>query len=282
MTSAKRMRTTVAGAAIDRVVAELHNRVGPWLHTREGIASASVSVVVFWILWATAGAPLPTALLGAAFVIILVSLAARLWESRTAPSAAAFSRIEISLDGGVELQHDPQAGFRSDSRGFLWGNRIWFAGTGCPPCHLRPDTYLKLRAWRDQGDLPVFIARARGRQWWWWRNAFYWESGDWGPGDVAALLMMLEREDDQGIEWEFDAHLPEAIPEHVRRLVYERDRGRCLACGSLDLLQYDHIVPWSMGGGNSLQNVRLLCAECNRRKAKAGYGRSHAASSGIG
>jgi hypothetical protein len=272
------MSTNAEGAVIDRVAAELHNRVRPWLHTREGIAAASVSVGVVWILWTIMGAPFLTGLLGGAVVIILISLAARLWESRTAPHAAAFSRIEHPVDGDVELQQDPNAGFRRDSRGFLWGNRIWFAGTGCPPSQLRPDTYLRLRAWHDQGDLPVFVARSRRRQWWWWRNTFYWESGDFGPADVAALLMMLERDDEQGIEWELDAHLAEPIPEDVKRLVYERDMGRCLACGSDELIQYDHVVPWSMGGGNDAQNIRLLCAGCNRRRAIGGQGPPHPAS----
>ena len=278
MISAKQMSTTVGGAVIDRVAAELQNRVGPWLHTREGVASASVSVAVFWILWAAVDAPLPTALLLAAFAIILISLAARLWESRTAPDAAAFSRISDPVAGSLELQQDPNAGFWRDSRGFLWSNRIWFAGMGCPPCSVRPDTYLRLRAWHDEGNLPVFVARAGQRQWWWWRNAFYWESGDCGPEDVAALLVMLERDDEQGIEWELDARLAEPIPANVKRLVYERDTGRCLACGSDELIQYAHIVPWSMGGGNEPQNIGLLCAECNRRQAMGGEDRSHATS----
>ena len=276
MISAKHTSTTVGGAVI--AAAELQSRLSPWLHTREGIASASVSVVAFLILWTAVGAPLLTALLGAAFVIILVSLAARLWESRTAPHAAAFSQLGHPVDGGIELQQDPNAGFWRDSRGFLWGDRIWFAGTGCPPSQLRPDTYLRLRGWRNQGDLPVFVARSRGRQWWWWRNAFYWESGDCGPEDVAALLMMLERADEQGIELELDARLAEPIPEDVKRLVYERDMGRCRACESEELIQYDHVVPWSMGGGNDPQNIRLLCAGCNRRQAIGAQDRAHAAS----
>lgn len=259
------------------MAAELHNRVGPWLQTREGVASATLSVIVFWILLAAAGAPLLTALLGAAFAIILVAVAARFWESRTAPNAAAFYRIKDQVDGSVELQQDPNAGFWRDSRGFLWGNRIWFAGTGCPPCQIRPDTYLRLRGWRDRGDLPVFVARARRRQWWWWRNAFYWDSGDCGPEDVAALLVMLERDDEQSIEWELDARLTGPIPEDVKRLVYERDRGRCLACGSEELIQY-HVVRWSVGGRNEPQNIRLLCAGCNRRQAIGGHDGSHRAS----
>ena len=279
MTSAKRTSTstTVGGAAIDRVAAELRNRLGPWLQTREGVGSVSVSVVVFWTLWAAIAAPLLASVLGAAAAGILVSLAARLWEWRTAPRAAAFSRIEHLVDGGVELQQDPNAEFRRDSRGFLWGNRIWFAGTGCPPRQFRSDTYMRLRAWRDEGDLPVFVARSDRRQWWWWRDAFYWESGDCGPEDVAALIMMLEHHDEQGIEWELDAHLAEPIPEHVKRFVHDRDRGRCRACGADELIQYDHVVPWSMGGSNQPQNVRLLCAGCNRRRAIGGQHPVHGA-----
>lgn len=112
----------------------------------------------------------------------------------------------------------------------------------------------------------MFVARARRRQWWWWRDAFYWETGDCGPDDVAALLLMLERDDEQGIEWELDARLAEPIPEDVKRLVYERDGARCLSCGSYELIQYNRVVPWAMGGRNEPQNIRLLCAGCNRRE----------------
>jgi hypothetical protein len=264
----------VAGAAIDLVAAGLHDRIAPWLQTREGVASASISVVVFWISWAAAGAPLLTAVLLGTFTIVLVSLSARVWESRTAPDAAEFSRVDVPLDGSVDLQPDPNAGFWRDRRGFLWGNRIWFTGTGCPPRQLRPETYLRLREWREQDDLPVFVARAQQRQWWWWRNAFYWESGDCGPEDVAALLVMLERKDQQGMEWEFDARLAGPIPEDLKRLVFERDRGRCRVCGSEELIQFHHVVPWSLGGRNEAQNLRLVCAGCQRRRVTAGQARA--------
>jgi len=268
--SAEHTTTTLGGAVVARASGELQGRVSPWLHTREGIASASVSVVAFLTLWTTVGAPLLTASMVAAFVIVLVSIAARLWEWRTAPRGAAFSQLGQLVDDGIGLREDPNAGFWRDSRGFLWGDRIWFAGTGCPPSQLLPDTYLRLRAWRNEGDLPVFVARSRRRQWWWWRNAFYWDSCDCGIEDVAALLKMLERAEEQGIGWELGAHLAEPIPYDVKLLVDERDRGRCRACGAEELIQYDHVVPWAMGGGNDPQNVRLLCAGCKRREAISG------------
>jgi len=263
---------------IDRVATELRSRVTPWLQTREGVACVSVFFGVSWVLWAALGAPLITAVLIAAFLAVLVSLAARLWESLTAPDATPFSRAEDPVQGGVKVQQDSKAGFWRDGGGFLGGNRIWFAGTGCPPCQLRPDTYLQLRAWRAQADLPVFVARAGQRQWWWWGNAFYWEAGDCRPDDVAALLEMLERDDEQAIEWEFEAHLATPIPRDVRHLVYERDRGRCLACGSAELVQYDRVTPWSTGGGNEPRNIRLLCARCTRRRTLGRQDRTQATS----
>jgi hypothetical protein len=264
VTSAKRTSTTVADDVADRVAEEIHNRIGPWLATREGVASACAAAVAFWIVWAPVGARVFAGALAAALVAILVAIAARLWEARTAPWAPAFSLVGPPGDGGVDLQHDPNAGFWRDKRGFLWSNRVWFAGTGCPPCRIRPDTYLRLRAWCEQGDLPVFVARAHRRQWWWWRNEFYWESGDLGAEEIGALLVMLEEDDEQGIEWELGLHLADPIPDDVKRLVFERDRGRCLACGSHELIQYDHVVPSSMGGDNEPQNIRLMCAGCSR------------------
>ena len=79
---------------------------------------------------------------------------------------------------------------------------------------------------------------------------------------------MLECDDEQGLEWELGVHVAEPIPVEVKRFVFERDRGRCLACGSEELIQYAHVVPSSVGGGNEPENVRLLCAGCNRRQRR--------------
>ena len=31
-------------------------------------------------------------------------------------------------------------------------------------------------------------------------------------------------------------------------------------------LEYDHIIPYSKGGANTVKNLRLLCRTCNRLK----------------
>ena len=62
----------------------------------------------------------------------------------------------------------------------------------------------------------------------------------------------------------------EPIPRIVRRLVFERDGGCCLACGTtltLRTAQLDHIVPWSAGGPDTSGNLRVLCKSCNVRRS---------------
>jgi len=58
----------------------------------------------------------------------------------------------------------------------------------------------------------------------------------------------------------------EAIPQEVKDTVWRRDEGKCVKCGSSELLEYDHDIPVSKGGANTYRNLRLLCQPCNRRK----------------
>lgn len=58
----------------------------------------------------------------------------------------------------------------------------------------------------------------------------------------------------------------EAIPRATQREVWQRDGGRCVECQSKEKLCFDHIVPFSRGGSNSVRNLQLLCERCNLSK----------------
>jgi hypothetical protein len=56
------------------------------------------------------------------------------------------------------------------------------------------------------------------------------------------------------------------IPQDVKIAVSARDGGRCRKCGSTQQLHFDHVIPVSRGGVNSVANIQLLCGACNRAK----------------
>ncbi len=59
---------------------------------------------------------------------------------------------------------------------------------------------------------------------------------------------------------------PRYIPKNVRKIVWMRDRGQCVECGSSRNLEFDHIIPVSKGGSIEAKNVQVLCSKCNRKK----------------
>lgn len=58
------------------------------------------------------------------------------------------------------------------------------------------------------------------------------------------------------------------IPSDIKKVVWERDQGRCIICGSSDELHFDHDLPYSKGGTSvKSENVRILCARHNLEKS---------------
>lgn len=51
----------------------------------------------------------------------------------------------------------------------------------------------------------------------------------------------------------------------VKREVFIRDK-KCIKCGSVHNLQFDHRQPYALGGKSTPENIRLLCFNCNQRE----------------
>ena len=60
-----------------------------------------------------------------------------------------------------------------------------------------------------------------------------------------------------------------SISRSVMLQVIRRDQGVCRSCGKNvadDEVEFDHIIPHSKGGPSTVDNIRLLCRPCNRKK----------------
>lgn len=96
--------------------------------------------------------------------------------------------------------------------------------------------------------------------------------------DEEIILQIMDLEDEERRKFERLRHKfslaekvdkerhREAIPEEVRIAVWRRDSGKCVRCESRENLEYDHIIPVSKGGSNTVRNIELLCEKCNRQK----------------
>ena len=89
-------------------------------------------------------------------------------------------------------------------------------------------------------------------------------------GAVAALFQWALFDSDPRV-----SNVPgsRTVPQAVKVAVAARDGGRCRKCGSGSDLQYDHVVPYSLGGrSDEPSNIQLLCGRCNRRKGNRSMG----------
>jgi len=58
------------------------------------------------------------------------------------------------------------------------------------------------------------------------------------------------------------------IPSEIKKEVWKRDGGKCVICGDVKNLHFDHDLPFSKGGTSlTVGNVRLLCMKCNLAKS---------------
>lgn len=57
------------------------------------------------------------------------------------------------------------------------------------------------------------------------------------------------------------------VSNKLRFAVYDRDKNRCVKCGSRSNLEIDHIIPISKGGKTEFSNLQTLCKNCNQKKS---------------
>ncbi len=109
-----------------------------------------------------------------------------------------------------------------------------------------------------------------------YQNCLYSATGKYSPEELKLLVFELadkERKKFERLKSQFYSESSKEIgsqrlriPEEVRIAIWRRDQGKCVRCGSRENLEYDHIIPVSQGGSNTVRNIELLCEKCNRSK----------------
>lgn len=241
----------------------------------------SGATIVLGIVWALTLANNPSPVMAFALAIValpltipvswcVVWLIAKVWDHRPPPSAPAFTHRRPS---GRRLREDHNATLLTDLGGFLFEPRHWFVGTGCAPTRVieRP-SLLRARS----GHEPVLLATVDDHRWWMFDGRVFTEGDDLSAVDVRAMVLYGEQKRERRLQ---HAHAVvsrgapvtqprEPIADEVKRLVWQRDEGRCRSCGARDQLQFDHVIPVAHGGGNQAENIQLLCSRCNLDKSE--------------
>lgn len=172
------------------------------------------------------------------------------------------------------LRRDPAAGFVKSGVSIF--SRYRFEAPGFDAKHsLNQGAYDRLQ--RTTAETPVLVGEDEGRRrrWWLYRDECFWEDSGLDARAVLALILERTTQKDRRVkraialmeqsELAVEAKR-EPIPDEVRVFVWNRDGGRCVQCGGRERLEFDHLIPFSMGGSNTARNLQLLCEACNRAK----------------
>lgn len=254
------------------------NRIERWAKGRQGVCSIVIVAALAWLGVSSGSVEVAEAPLGALLLLPLVAgvvaVIAAVWEN-SAPEAPRFTKAQPPSTTR-QFREDANAKIVMDRGGFLLAKRWFFIGTGCPPVHLKPEFVARIR--EQRAVEPILVAFTPTRRYWTYQDRWIWENQDLGPRDVMALLHDRDRKQTRtlqrahvllDVEEGRAAPLPRQrapITRDVKQAVFTRDGGRCVECESDFDLQYDHVIPFSLGGADTVQNLQLLCSSCNQRK----------------
>ncbi|HTY47378.1 MAG TPA: HNH endonuclease [Methanomassiliicoccales archaeon] len=81
-------------------------------------------------------------------------------------------------------------------------------------------------------------------------------------------LLLLENQSSSEKASNLVEEAPRMIPSSVKVEVWKRDKGKCVNCGAIQDLHFDHVIPYSKGGSSLvLSNIQILCSKCNIAKS---------------
>ena len=131
---------------------------------------------------------------------------------------------------------------------------------------------------RSQRTQPMLILSKHGRRRWWYRDRLWLDDGRMTASEIASAVLEFE------LDRELDTHLLEeartaaygtaaapgtarALPEDVQRVVWRRDRGRCVECGSKEDVRFDYVNPGRRITAVTPDEVLIRCRTCSALRA---------------
>ena len=181
------------------------------------------------------------------------------WKKKLAAKKAKDERAKrkkkLAAEKRAEKRHKAFLSDEKERKIAAFNNRIFQSG------HRPPTISKKEFAWNDTGGKckscrSYKIARELG---FWWRI--------YPTVDVVLLCRNCAEKEGLSVEHNEEGVKSRRISEEVMDSVWNRDGGKCVHCGSNEKLEFDHIIPFSKGGGNTKRNIQLLCEPCNRSKS---------------
>ena len=145
------------------------------------------------------------------------------------------------------------------------------------------DKFLRVMSWVKM-IFPNYRNIMKGINWGMLFTDYAQESMSMNPSaieiEIAALIQDKEVENNKGIYYYIfdgiESHLNlRTFDDEDKLSAYERQKGLCAnpSCPQgkdhkfdLSEMEADHITPWSQGGKTTIDNLQLLCRDCNRRK----------------
>lgn len=124
-----------------------------------------------------------------------------------------------------------------------------------------------------------YRSEMKGVEWGILYNQYRQDSTDLNQGDIEVEVASLMMDDEVGSKKGVYPYIfsrnerllnLRSFTKQQRRQAYEIQKGICKACQGhykITEMEADHITPWSKGGKTQVDNLQMLCADCNRRKS---------------
>lgn len=94
-----------------------------------------------------------------------------------------------------------------------------------------------------------------------------WQEQDNNRNVFKFKLIAVEGDEDFSKPVREDQPHRRVIPTPIKLEVWKRDGGKCVRCGAINELHFDHDLPYSKGGTSlRVENIQLLCARHNYEK----------------